>query len=257
MAATAATRTRGAVVPAVRSQSAAAGAAPPSTAPAAVAGGSRSSGVPRGGTADAGGGSTGASSLDSAQALVQSTLQVVTELHDGLVGASSAASSSSSLSSSTEACPSQQQRLDPAAAEKVLKRYADLLRSMDQKAPGLSRFRIPLSAVRHLDETGLGLGVWLQGIVQDLRAANDDARSCAEQFAELSARLSADGSWGGEVAADPHSQGIGRGGRGGATRRKADDSSTADSVISGAASSKADTLLMPPPPSTPVKRPKR
>mmetsp|Transcript_110404 Transcript_110404/g.276382 ORF Transcript_110404/g.276382 Transcript_110404/m.276382 type:complete len:228 (-) Transcript_110404:19-702(-) len=220
-------------------------------------GASSSSGSSRCSIANASG--SGATALDSAQALVQSTLQVVTELHDGLLGAPSASSSSGVGSAASEPHSPQQQKqqlLDQAAAERALRRYADLLRSMDQKAPGLSRFRIPLSAVRHLDDTGLGLGMWLQGLVRDLRAANDDARSCAEQFAELADRLRADGTWGADTSAAIDHGSPASGSRGGA-HRKVDASSATGPGATVAATSEADRLLMPPPPSTPAKRSRR
>merc|ERR1719468_50896 len=85
----------------------------------------------------------------------------------------------------------------------LLKKYSDLLRSLDHRfAPRLSAFRVPLSAVKHLDETGLALPSWSQGLVKELKTANADAKHCAEQFLDLAGLLRYGGWAGKEPQAD-------------------------------------------------------
>lgn len=85
----------------------------------------------------------------------------------------------------------------------LLKKYSDLLRRLDHKyAPALSGFRVPLSAVKHLDESGLALPAWSVGLATELKSANEDAKACAEQFLELAEALRIGGWAGKEPKAD-------------------------------------------------------
>lgn len=122
--------------------------------------------------------------LEGAQDTVQTLLHISTKISENL--------------SAPDGC-----RISDHDLESLMRRYSDLLRSLDHRfAPRLSAFRVPLSAVHHLDETGLALPSWSQGLVKELKAANVDARHCAEQFLDLADQLRSGGWAGKEPQAD-------------------------------------------------------
>jgi len=71
--------------------------------------------------------------------------------------------------------------------------YGDNLCNFDHHADSLSRFRIPLEAVQHLDKSGLALEPWCKGLAGRLRIANERARACVAPLDIVAARLYSDG----------------------------------------------------------------
>mmetsp|Transcript_9401 Transcript_9401/g.20722 ORF Transcript_9401/g.20722 Transcript_9401/m.20722 type:complete len:170 (+) Transcript_9401:101-610(+) len=76
-----------------------------------------------------------------------------------------------------------------------LGRLLETLQALNQGSDQFSEYRVPLTALRFLDDTGLPLDDWVKQQRGDLVRANQEARVISERYAELAAALRADGSW--------------------------------------------------------------
>jgi len=118
--------------------------------------------------------------LDAAQDHVQTMLQLTADLCRALDRSQAAG----------VALTSQLTRED---AAKMLQQYSANLCNFDQYTHSLSRLRVPLEAVQHLDKSGLALEPWCKGLAGRLRIANERARACVAPLDIIAAQLYSDG----------------------------------------------------------------
>merc|ERR1712137_1540073 len=92
--------------------------------------------------------------LDTAQETVQQLLRFASVLGDGI--------------GEDVVSP-----LTPADMGQKLEDYNKFLHKLDRISDGLRKVRIPLDAVRHLDESNLALAPWCQNLARRLRTTNE------------------------------------------------------------------------------------
>eukprot|EP00747_Dinoflagellata_sp_TGD_P169958 gnl/TRDRNA2_/TRDRNA2_200261_c0_seq1.p1 gnl/TRDRNA2_/TRDRNA2_200261_c0~~gnl/TRDRNA2_/TRDRNA2_200261_c0_seq1.p1 ORF type:complete len:334 (+),score=69.14 gnl/TRDRNA2_/TRDRNA2_200261_c0_seq1:96-1004(+) len=114
-----------------------------------------------------------APAIDQAQEWVQQLLRVAAQLQAHLAGGAV---------------------LSSEATRRLLEDYFKYLRRLDQAGESLGRCKIPLDAVRFLDETSLSLGPWCRSLAERLKATNEAARGRAAPLDELRRRLE-DAGW--------------------------------------------------------------